>query len=311
LSAKRILVVLFGPEGQGSFNESGASGTERARLQSPEHFIQTVWIEPREPDARAAALARFCEEGWDLVVAHGGQGDAPVSRVAPSYPDRSFAITQGGWLAPNCASYEVLQEQSAFLAGVLAALHSRTGVVAHLSGEKVRPGLKGRAAFADGVRAAGGHCRLVTGFCGHQHAPELSYALMRRHHEEGADVVFAMIDGGRPGVSRACRELGIVQIGNVLDWVARDPEVFIASAIADSGSCVEQAISDWLGGRWEGGLRCLLCVAHREFVRLHMRADIEARYRAVIESWSARLAAGDYEPATDYDGPEVSLVDNG
>jgi basic membrane lipoprotein Med (substrate-binding protein (PBP1-ABC) superfamily) len=51
------------------------------------------------------------------VVAHGGQGDEPVSRVAPAHPEIAFAITQGGWLAPNCASYEVLQEHSAFLGG--------------------------------------------------------------------------------------------------------------------------------------------------------------------------------------------------
>lgn len=306
MTGKRILVALFGPEGQGSFNESGAAGAERARGESPEHEIRTAWIEPRAPDARAAALARLCEEEWDLVVAHGGQGDEPVSRVAPAHPDTAFAITQGGWLAPNCASYEVLQEHSAFLAGVLAALHSRTGVVAHLSGEKVRPGLKGRAAFADGVRAAGKDCGFVTGFCGHQHVPDLAYALMRRHHEEGADVVFAMIDGGRPGVSQACRDFGISQIGNVLDWVARDPAVFMASAIADSGACIHAAIRDWLGGTWQGASHRIYGVAHREFVRLHMRADIDEQYRAVIDSWSARLAAGDYVPAERYDGPEVS-----
>lgn len=306
MSSKRILVVLFGPEGQGSFNESGAMGAERARVRAPHHFIRTAWIEPREPDARAAALAKLCEEGWDLVVAHGGQGDEPVSRVAPSYPATAFAITQGGWLAANCASYEVLQEHSAFLGGVLAALHSRTGVVAHLSGEKVRPGLKGRAAFADGVRAAGRNCRFVTGFCGHQHEPDLAYALMRRHHEEGADVVFAMIDGGRPGVSRACREFGIAQIGNVLDWVARDPDIFIASAIADSGACIDAAIDDWLGGRWQGGSHRVYGVAHREFVRLHMRADIEERYRSTLDEWASRLATGNYVPAERYEGPEVS-----
>ena len=55
-----------------------------------------------------------------------------------------------------------------------------------------------------------------------------------------ARVVFAMMDGGRDGVSRACRETGIWQIGNVIDWVARDPRVYLASALADSGLCVRE-----------------------------------------------------------------------
>jgi basic membrane protein A len=305
MSGRRIAVVLFGPQGQGSFNESGAQGAERARQRWAGHQVETVWIEPREPDQRAERLQALCEQGWDLVVAHGGQGDEPVSRVAPRFNQTAFAITQGGWVSSNCANYEVLQEQSAFLAGVLAAHYSRSGVVAHLSGERVRPGLKGRAAFADGVEASGKHCRFVTGFCGHQHDPERAYQLMQRIRSEGADVVFAMIDGGRPGVIRACREAGIVQIGNVLDWVARDPDVFIASAIADSGACAEAAIADFLQGRWRGGQHQSFGVESAQSVRLLMRADIARDFGAIIDDWVARLSTGSQVPAIDYAGSEL------
>ena len=59
-----------------------------------------------------------------------------------------------------------------------------------------------------------------------------------------ARVLFAMMDGGRDGVTRVCRETGVWQIGNVLDWVARDPQVYLASALADSGLCVQRAAAD-------------------------------------------------------------------
>ena len=307
MSRVRVAVALFGPQGHGSFNESGAAGAERARARLPRASIEVHWIAARDPQARADALAELCERGASLVVAHGGQGDEPVMRVAPRYAGTAFAITQGGWLAPNCASYEVLQEDSAFLAGILAARHSSSGVVAHLSGERVRPGLKGRAAFADGVRASGTGCRLVTGFCGQQHDPALAYALMSRLREAGADVVFAMIDGGRPGVVRACREGGIVQIGNVLDWVSRDPAVFIASAVADSGACIEEAVEDFVAGRWQGGVHRVHGAASPRHVRLLMREDIARAHQAVIDDWTARLASGAYRPAAEYDGPEIGV----
>ena len=227
MTGPRIAVVLFGPEGRGSFNEAGLGGVARARAAG--HAVHVHGIAPREDGARADALGALCDRGVDLVGAHGGQGDAPVAAIASRFPDVRFAITQGSVVAPNVATYEVLQEHSAFLAGVLAALASRTRVVAHLSGERVKPGLKGRAAFAHGVRAAAPDCRFVTHFCGNQHDPALGEATLRALHAEGADVVFAMIDGGREGVSRACRELGVRQIGNVLDWVARDPAVFAPS----------------------------------------------------------------------------------
>ena len=52
-------------------------------------------------------------------------------------------MTQGLVQGSNLSSYDVLQEESAYLAGVLAALTTRTGVVGHMSGIRVPPGLKG------------------------------------------------------------------------------------------------------------------------------------------------------------------------
>ena len=115
----RIAVVLFGPEGHGGFNQAGLAGFERARALHPS--LSVHWCEPAAPEARAAYLRGLCERGVDLVIAHGGQGDAPVALVAAQFASTRFAITQGDFLAPNVACYEVLQEQSAFLAGVLAA----------------------------------------------------------------------------------------------------------------------------------------------------------------------------------------------
>jgi basic membrane protein A len=305
LTTRRIAVVLFGPEGRGSFNEAGIGGVARARESGP--AVPVHWSAPRDEHARADALAALCHDGVDFVVAHGGQGDAPVAAVAPHFPGVRFAITQGSVVAPNVTTYEVLQEHSAFLAGVLAGLASQTRVVGHLSGERVKPGLKGRAAFAHGVRAAAPDCRFVTHFCGNQHDPALGDATVRALHGEGADMVFAMIDGGREGVSSACRELGVRQIGNVLDWVARDPGVFAASAVADSGRCVAEAIDDFAAGRF--------APTHREYglerpdhVRLVIAAGCHERFGAEVEAWRHRVLAGVVVPDTNYTGPELHIA---
>lgn len=298
-----MAVALFGPEGQGSFNESGLQGAQRARAAG--HALDVHWIAPLEGPARAQALRALCAQGVDLLVAHGGQGDVPVSLIASEFPDTAFAITQGGYHAPNVACYEVLQEQSAFLAGVLAGLASGSRVVAHMSGEKVRPGLKGRAAFAHGLRAAAPDCRFVTRFCGAQHNPDLARQTTRDLQAMGADFIFAMIDGGRPGVSQVCRETPLRQIGNVLDWVARDPAVFAASAIADSGLGVALAIEDHARGRLRGGTDTVLGLDHPEAVRLVMAPDLQSRFGAQIDAWRQRVLDGSVLIETDYLGPEV------
>lgn len=302
MTRSRIAVALFGPPGQGSFNESGYQGAMRARAAG--HELDIHWVAPLAAQDRAYELRALCQQGLDLLVVHGGQGDAPVELMHSEFPQTVFAITQGSFLAPNVASYEVQQEQSAFLAGVLAGLTSRTRVVAHMSGEKVRPGLKGRAAFASGLRQAGADCHFVTAFCGQQHEPDLAYETTRRLQGHGADLIFAMIDGGRTGVIRACRELPLRQIGNVLDWVQRDPAVFVASAVADSGRGLARAIDDFVAGRLQCGATVSFGLDEPDYVRLVVAPELLSQLGPSISEWAARVASGAVKIETHYDGPE-------
>jgi len=298
----RVAVALFGPQGKGSFNESGLRGALRARERG--HAVQVHWIGAAATEDRAHHLRQICAAGLDLLVAHGGQGDEPVSLVCGDFPEMRFAITQGHTTAANLACYEVLQEQSAFLAGVLAALQTRSGIVAHLSGERVRPGLKGRAAFAHGVRAAGNDCRLLTTFIGNQHDPERAYGVTHDLRHGGADIVFAMIDGGRDGVSQACRELRMQQIGNVLDWVERDPSVFLASAVADSGSCALQAIEDHAQDRFAPQTIQRYGLENPDCVRLVCGVAVSQQQQAALAHWQQQLLTGAVQPDTEYAGEE-------
>jgi len=297
----RLVVVLFGPPGQGGFNEAGLDGARRGQAGGS---VEMHWFE--RADARIAQLRALCETGPDRVVLRGGQGDAPAAAVARSFPGSAFAVTQGSEPAPNVACYQVMQDQSAFLGGVLAACLSRSGVVAHLSGERVRPGLEGRAAFAEGARRQRPDIRVLTAFCGDQHDPALAHRVVGA--QAGADLLFAMIDGGRAGANRACRESGVRQIGNVFDWTLREPDVFVASAIADSGACVTRAIDDFRAGRLARGRVVRTGLKQPEAARLlALHPAVPPEVRGLIDDWARRLADGSVVPATRFDGPEFDI----
>lgn len=57
-----------------------------------------------------------------------------------------------------------------------------------------------------------------------------------------------MPNSARSGAIRACRSHGIRQIGIERDWCAVGPDVFIARAIARTGTAVEAAARDMLAG---------------------------------------------------------------
>ncbi len=292
----RIVAVFFGRRGAGSFNQAGVTGLSRAAERGG--FVPDAVWEP-DPKRRAAAIAAAAARA-ELVIAHGGQGEAGVAQVAPDFPKTAFAVTQGRIAGPNIACFEVLQEQSAFLAGALAGWWSRSGTVAHLSGEKVPPGLRGRAGFAAGLFHARPDARFLTGFCGDQHDPELAGLWTSGQGYAGADVQFAMLDGGRPGAISMCRSWGMRAIGNVRDWTAEDP-VFLASAVADNGMAIEAAIAAFLAGRFEDRR---IGLEEPSGVRLTLAPDVEAPLAARVDALRGEILSGRVAVPEGYDGPE-------
>ena len=281
----RIVAVLFGRPGAGAFNAAGVAGLARAAARLPV-TIETLWeSEPARREATVAAAAA----GADLVIAHGGQGEAAVAAVAPAHPGVAFAVTQGRIAGRNIACFEVLQEESAFLAGALAGWWMQGEVAAHLSGEKVPPGLRGRAGFAGGLAHAKPSARLLTGFCGDQHDPELAGRWTAAQAAAGAELQFAMLDGGRPGAIAACRAAGLRAIGNVHDWTQQDP-VFLASAIADNGVAMEAAIAAFLEGRFQDRRIGLEDAAA---VRLALAADVPGDLAERLDALRRAVLAGE------------------
>ena len=285
------------------FMESGWRGLERART---ELGVQTTLIDGVEPkkELLAAALAKLAGSGVDMVVAHGGQNNEACAEVAARFPQVKFVVTQGAVTSANLASYDVLQEESAYLAGVLAARTTRTGIVGHMSGIRVRPGLKGRAAYAAGVRATNPQVRLLTNFSGNQDDNPLSRRVALAQIAAGADVIFTMLNAGRDGVTQACRERNARQIGNVIDWVQVDPGVFLASAVADVGVGVFQAVRDLRAGTFPAATIRKIGLDHPQAVRLTMSPNTPADVRAQVEKVAADIGSGRVSVPEAYDGPE-------
>jgi len=310
---QRVPVLLFGRPGLGSFNASAAAAIERLRvpLEAPGIAIEACWRQAFDVPTRTAAIAEVLADGPPLVIVHGGQGDAPVAGLAPLHPAVRFAVTQGAVAGPNVAGYEVRQEESAFLAGVFAARSSRTGVVAHLSGERVRPGLLARAAFVAGVQAEAPGMPVLTAFCGHQHEPALARRWAGAMCQAGADVLFTMLDGGRPGAIEACREHGAKLIGNVEDWTVREPDVCTASAIADSGWGVQRAVEDWLAGRFPAGGHVRVGLSEPSVVELVLAPQVRDAHASAIAAHAAALVSGHRTLPHHYNGPEFTLPQAG
>lgn len=304
-SPLHVGALFAGALDDGGFMEYGFRGLQRAQA---DWRLTTTLIDhiPPQPQRLSEALRTLAQKGVALVIAHGGQNDGAAQSIAAEFPHTRFAVTQGSVRGPNLASYEIRQEQSAFLAGIAAARLTRTGIVGHISGIRVRPGLMGRAAYAAGVMAADPDVRLLTTFCGTQDDIAVAERIAHAQAANGADVIFTMLNAAMPGAMTACRARGIRLIGNVRDWVAIDPALFAASAMADVGLGVYEACRDLVNDTWQADhIRCI-GVENRDAVRLQLAPDMPPAIVEAVGEWQSRLAAGSVRLTEQFDGAEFS-----
>ncbi|MDB6179105.1 BMP family protein [Paracoccus sp. Z330] len=300
----KIAIFFVGEVQDAGFNASALAGVRRA-MQDHAADISCVSGVRYDQDEIRARLAQIVPE-IDGLVFIGGQGNIATPEIAARYPDKRFAIVQGQITGPNLASYDVRQEDSAFLAGVLAAQLTKTGTVGHLSGHRVRPGLKGRAAFVAGVAHARPQVRVLTGFCGTQDDSSVTRKWTDGLIANGADVIFTMLNAARAGAIDACRTAGIKQIGNALDWVEQNPEVFVGSAMARIDIGVTTAISDMIEGHIPTGIT-EFGLTSGDVVSLRVAADIPPKAAQAVSDAARRIRTGEIEVPDEYDGPEFQL----
>jgi basic membrane protein A len=300
-----VAALFAGSIDDGGFMQAGYEGLIRARdrFGIDVSFRQGV---PPAPDRLEAALRDLASASPDLVIAHGGQNNAAAMAVAAAYPALRFVVTQGNVVGANLSSYEVLQEHSAFLAGALAGLVTRTGVVGHMSGIRVVPGLKGRAAYAAGVRMVNPQARLLTNFSGSQDDPALAQRVATAMLDQRADIIFTMLNAGRSGAIAACRERHAMQIGNVIDWVARMPDIFIGSAVADSGAAVLASVEDLVAGRFPAAAVKQIGLERPDAVRLAVRSDVPAAAQARIAGLSDAIIDAKLAVPSEWSGTEFA-----
>ncbi|RDJ22331.1 BMP family ABC transporter substrate-binding protein [Bosea caraganae] len=302
---KQIAALFAGKVDDGGFMQAGYDGLKLAEARLGATIAFTQGIAPK-PEDLTEALRALAKAKPDLVIAHGGQNNAAAKAVAAEFPDIRFAVTQGNVTGPNLASYEVLQEQSAFLAGMLAALTTKTGVVGHMSGIRVTPGLKGRAAYVHGVMHANPTVKVLTNFSGNQDDNPLSKKVAAAMIAEKADIIFTMLNAGRTGAVEACREGGAKQIGNVRDWTIVAPEIFVASAFADSGQALFNAAQDFVEERFAVGQVRQIGLETPEAVRLTMAGTVPANVKGRIETMAAEIAAGSFKVPAEWEGVEFA-----
>jgi len=260
------LVFDIGGRGDKSFNDSAWRGLERARVELGAH---TEHHEPADGADRETGLREYASRGWDLVIGVGFMFSDDIEKMAREFPQVKFAcvdyttkLDAAGAalpLPPNLVGLKFREEEGSFLAGAVAALVSKSGVLGFVGGMDIPLIHKFEAGYRAGARHVRPATEVLVGYAGvtanafkdPAKGKEMATGMIGR----GADVIFHASGTTGLGVFEAAREHGTYAIGVDSDQYDEAPGVILTSMVKDVDVAVYGVIRELHAGRFQGGIR--------------------------------------------------------
>jgi basic membrane protein A len=208
------LAYDIGGRGDKSFNDSAALGLDEAKaefgIEAKEVTVTTGSDSEREDKLRLLA-----EAGYNPIIAVGFLYAVPLKAVAADYPDINFAIIDDASVAaPNVAGLVFAEEQGSYLAGVAAALESKSGKIGYIGGVRIPLLQKFEAGFVAGVKATKASATVDVKYVteppdfGGFNDPAKAKVIAKGMIDKGADVIYSAAGGSGAGNFAAAIDAG-------------------------------------------------------------------------------------------------------
>lgn len=289
------IVYAVGQKFDRSFNEAAFGGAERFRQASGIPYLE---VEPRAPVEFEAAVPALARRGVTDIVAVGFYYATPLATLAPQHPNIRFTLIDASVDGPNVQSVVWREQEGAFLAGMLAALASRSGTIGFVAALDIPLIRRYTAGYEAGARYARPDARVLTNFVGTTpeafNDPTRAAEVAGAQFDRGADVVFAGAGVSNLGVFQRAVERGRLAIGVDSNQNALHPGTILTSLVKHVDVAVESSFSLARGGQWRPGRRSLGLAENGQSLAFdeHNARLVTAAMRARVESAREDIIAG-------------------
>ncbi|MBA4071885.1 MAG: BMP family ABC transporter substrate-binding protein [Gemmatimonas sp.] len=224
-----VALLTPGPISDQSWNGGAYEGLLRIRdsLGARVSHIQT-----KTPAEFEENFRQYGASGYSLVFGHGFEFQDAAARVGPAFPKTVFITTGGTRTSANVAAMSFAFEQPSYLAGIIAASVSKSGIIGCIGGTELPPVKSGFAAFTQGVHALNPKARVVTAYLGNWDDAGAGKEQALAQIARGVDVIYQNADAAGLGIFQAAKESqGVHIIGSNSDQNHVAPTVTLGSVV--------------------------------------------------------------------------------
>lgn len=334
-SGLRIAIVTS-PSGvdDGSFNEDNYNGILKFIEKNPGATVQAVREPSGDPAASVQAVADIVAD-YDVIVTPGYQFSG-ISSIAAENPDKKFILidsypdaVDGKEEFENIYAMMFAEEESGFLAGMAAALETKTNKVAAVNGIAFPSNVNYQYGFESGVNYVNAKYNKnvkivelpsyagtdVTGnnvggnYAGSFSDEATGKVIGNALIAEGVDIIFVAAGGTGNGVFTAAKEAsGDVKVigcdvDQYDDGVAGDKNIILTSVLKVMSINVERALNAIKDGTFKGGNVLLRADTDSTgYVKAEGRHQLSEDTIKKMDEAYELLKKGEIVPASNFNG---------
>jgi basic membrane protein A len=194
----------------------------------------------------ARAMREYADQGAQLIWGESYAVEAEARQVAADYPETAFLMgSSGGPAGDNFGVFGTRNHEAAYLAGMLGAPLSKSGVFGSVGGYPIPEVNLLINAFRLGVKEVRPDAKFLVGFIGTWFDPPKAKEAALAQIDAGADVLF----GERIGTADGAKERGVLAVGSLIDYTPRYPGTVFANAIWNYRQTVDAVVADVVAGK--------------------------------------------------------------
>lgn len=310
---KRIALLLSGNLGDMSFLDSANNGTsEIAATYGAEVKVIEMGSDATKYETNVLDAS---DEGYDIIIGSGWQLQEPFQNVAQDYPDIKYIIfdaavdyTAGDYSNVYSISYK--SNEAAYLAGIMAANMSETGILGFLGGADGAVINDFMIGYIEGAKSVNPDIKVICGYVDDYSDSPKCKEMALAQYNQGADFIFTAAGASGIGTLEAAKETGKYAIGVDSDqamlYKDSDPEqaeLIPASVMKNVDATLVRAYEKLLDGTLPWGEEESLGLSDgavglsdNEFYQKLVPDDVKKQ----IEEASDAIAKGDITVKTAY-----------
>jgi basic membrane protein A len=247
-------------------------------------------------------LNTLVHQGFDLVYGIGFLMTKAVGEIAQQQKDTKFAIVDDQVKEPNVASIMFKEQEAGFLAGIAAALSTKTNHVGFIGGMNVPVIEHFESGYLAGIKAANPAVKVDIQFAGAFDKAEYGQAIASKMYSSGVDVIFAAAGATGNGLFKEANDRkkkdpnkDFWAIGVDRDQSDMGPDVVLTSALKRVDVAVEDISQKAKNNEFPGGKVTLYGLAQDGvgLAPINAKAANKTAIETAVNEWISKIKSGD------------------